>query len=189
MLMELDQLYKKTGREPANRLELLEKYLPLVDERDDLSIERITLYNQTGQYDKAMKLIHARKFHPWEGGEGKITRQYILCRIELAKQAMNKNNFEKALALLHETDCYPHNLGEGKLANAEENDTNYFKGLAYRGLGDEVNAGHYLRKATVGSSEPQQAFYYNDQQPDKIFYQGLAWEALGDTDKARSRFN
>ena len=31
--------------------------------------------------------------------------------------------------------------------------------------------------------------YYNDQKPDKIFYQGLAWRALGEENKARSRFN
>ena len=34
-----------------------------------------------------------------------------------------------------------------------------------------------------------QAFFYNDQQPDKIFYQGLAWRALGEEGKARSRFH
>ena len=44
-------------------------------------------------------------------------------------------------------------------------------------------------KATIGSSEPQQAFFYNDQQPDKIFYQGLAWRALGREDKACGCFN
>lgn len=189
MFMELDQLYKKTGVKPAIRLEQLEKYLSLVEQRDDLCIERITLYNQTGEYSKAMKLINSRKFHPWEGGEGKITKQYTLCRVELAKQAIKDGDFERALTLLHEIDNYPHNLGEGKLANAEENDIDYFKGLAYRGLGDETNATLHLQKATIGSSEPQQAFYYNDQQPDKIFYQGLAWDALGETDKAKSRFN
>ena len=35
----------------------------------------------------------------------------------------------------------------------------------------------------------RQAFYYNDQQPDRIFYQGLAWRALGNESKARGRFN
>ena len=189
MLMELDQLYKKTGTEPAVRLELLEKHLSLAEQRDDLCIERITLYNQIGEYGKAMTLIGSRQFHPWEGGEGKITKQYVLCRVEPARQAIKNGDFERALTLLHETDHYPHNLGEGKLTNAEENDIDYFKGLAYRGLGDEVNAVHHFRKATTGSSEPQQAFYYNDQQPGNIFYQGLAWEALGESDKAKSRFN
>lgn len=189
ILMELDQLYKKAGYSHAERLAFLEKHLPLVEQRDDVCIERITLYNQLGKYDDAKELISTRHYHPWEGGEGKVTGQYTLCRIELAKKAIAEKRFKDALDLLNETDTYPYNLGEGKLANAEENDIDYFKGVAYRGLGDEENALKLFSKATQGSAEPQQAFFYNDQQPDKIFYQGLAWRALGDEDKARSRFN
>ena len=103
--------------------------------------------------------------------------------------ALREQRYADALALLEETDQYPHNLGEGKLANAEENDIWYYKGEAYRGLGDEEKAKVCFEKATVGSAEPQQAFYYNDQQPDKIFYQGLAWRALGDENRARGCFN
>ncbi|MDR2814021.1 MAG: DUF5107 domain-containing protein [Prevotellaceae bacterium] len=189
LFMELDQLYKKMGTPPDVRLALLEKHINLVEQRDDLSIERITLYNMLGKYQEAMKLIDARQFHPWEGGEGKITRQYVACRVQLAKESMKAEDYQRAIALLNETDVYPHNLGEGKLANAEENDISYLKGLACRKLGKEEEAICHLRKATVGSSEPQQAFFYNDQQPDKIFYQGLALAALGETDKANGRFN
>jgi tetratricopeptide (TPR) repeat protein len=189
MLMELDQLYKKTGAPPSVRLEHLEAHLPLVEQRDDLCIERITLYNRIGEYDKARQLIRSRKFHPWEGGEGKVTRQYVLCRVEQARQFIETGDFERALSLLHETDSYPHSLGEGKLANAEENDVDYFKGLACRGLGNEERAELHFRKATAGPSEPEQAFFYNDRQPGMIFYRGLAWEALGDPVRARSCFN
>jgi tetratricopeptide (TPR) repeat protein len=189
LLMELDQLYKKMGTPPRARLDLLEKHGDLVEQRDDLSIERITLYNLLGKYQEAMKLIAARRFHPWEGGEGKITRQYVVCRVQLARQAIRAGDYRRALALLNETDAYPHNLGEGKLANAEENDISYFKGVACRMLGKEEEAISHFRKATAGSSEPQQAFFYNDQQPDKIFYQGLAFAALGETDKANGRYN
>jgi tetratricopeptide (TPR) repeat protein len=189
ILMELDQLYKKIGSEPSNRLALLNQYSNLVEERDDLCIERITLYNQIGQYERAKELIAERIFHPWEGGEGKVTGQYTYCRVELAKKAIEEREFEKAISLLKETEVYPHNLGEGKLTNAEENEIDYYKGLAYKGLGDVVEAQKNLTKATLGSSEPVQAFFYNDQQPDKIFYQGLAWRELGEEDKARSCFN
>ncbi|MDR3217475.1 MAG: DUF5107 domain-containing protein, partial [Dysgonamonadaceae bacterium] len=189
IFMELDQLYKKLGRSHEQRLALLETHLPLVEQRDDLSIERITLYNQSGEYEKAKHLIERRKFHPWEGGEGKVTGQYVLCCVELAKQAINRKDYARALQLLKDTDVYPHNLGEGKLENAEENDIYYYKGIAYRGLGDETNADAWFEKATRGSSEVQLAFFYNDQPPDKIFYQGLAWRALGEEDKARNRFN
>lgn len=189
ILMELDQLYKKTGRSHTKRLAFLEKYIDLVEQRDDLCIERITLYNQLGEYEKAKQLIAQRKFHPWEGGEGKVTGQYILCRVELAKQAIAKKRFADALQLLQETETYPHNLGEGKLINVEENDIDYYKGIAYSGLGDKVQAHICFERAMQGASEPQQAFFYNDRQPDKIFYQGLAWSALGKEDKARSCFN
>ena len=56
----------------------------LFEQRDDLCIERITLYNQLGEYRTAYNLINARKFHPWEGGEGKVTSQYVFCRVELS---------------------------------------------------------------------------------------------------------
>ncbi len=189
ILMELDQLYKKNGRPHGERLAFLAKHESLIEQRDDLCIERITLLNQLGQYEQAQGLIDVRKFHPWEGGEGKVTGQYVLCRVELAKKKISEGRFAEAVALLNETEAYPHNLGEGKLANAEENDIHYYMGIAYRGLGDEGKAKVFLARATQGSPEPQQAFFYNDQQPDKIFYQGLAWRALGDESKARSRFN
>jgi tetratricopeptide (TPR) repeat protein len=189
LLMELDQLYKKTGMPHLDRLAFIEKHLDLTEQRDDLIIERITLYNQLGDYAKARELIASYKFHPWEGGEGKITKQYTLCRVEIAKKAIREGLFKEALDVLHETDVYPHNLGEGKLINIEENDVNYYKGVAYKGIEEEEQALFYFNKATTGSSEPQQAFFYNDQQPDKIYYQGLAWEALGNADKAKSCYN
>lgn len=189
VFMELDQLYKKLGKSHAERLARMEKQLNLIEQRDDLFIERITLYNQLGQYEKAKELIGKRKFHPWEGGEGKVSGQYTLCRVELAKIAINEKRYTDAITLLKETETYPDNLGEGKLINAEENEIYYYKGIAYSGLGDIKNAKENFHLATLGANEPVQAFFYNDQQPDKIFYQGLAWRALGDEKKARSRFN
>ncbi len=88
VLMELDQLYKITGRGFAERLRLLEKYPELVQQRDDLYLERVVLYNNLREYEKAKSLLAARKFHPWEGGEGKVVGQYLLCHFELAKQAI-----------------------------------------------------------------------------------------------------
>ncbi|MGB4414643.1 MAG: DUF5107 domain-containing protein [Paludibacter sp.] len=188
ILMELDQLYKKTGRSYEERLNFLEKHIELVNSRDDLSIEYIQLFNQLEQFETAKVLIDSQKFHPWEGGEGKITGQYVHCRVELAKKALKEEKFTEALELLNQTDAYPHNLGEGKLPNKEENDIYYYKGLAYKGLGEVDHSKTMFVKATIGSSEPQQAFFYNDSQPDKIFYQGLAWKELGENVKAEMCF-
>lgn len=114
-------------RPHKERLAFLEKHLDLVERRDDLSVERVTLYNQLGEYEKAKSLIASRKFHPWEGGEGKISGQYIICRIELAKKAIAEKRYQDAIDLLRETEYYPFNLGEGKLAGARENDIHYFR--------------------------------------------------------------
>lgn len=188
VFMELDQLYKKLNSTPKERLSLLEKHMDLVEQRDDLFIERIALYNQLGEYEKAKELCDSRNFHPWEGGEGKITFQYTYCRIQLAKQAIAKEDYQLALRLLQETDVYPHNLGEGKLSTVNENDVEYYKGICYRGLGEEDAAVRWFMKATEGYDEPKQAFFYNDENPDKVYFQGLAWRELGNEEKAQERF-
>ena len=187
VLMELDQLYKQLNRPHAERLVFLETYLPLVMEREDLYLE--TLYNQLGNYETARSLIAAFKFHPWEGGEGKVVSQYLIAHIELAKQAISDGQPAIALDYLVAAENYPDHLGEGKLYGTQENDLHYLKGIAYERLHQSAEAEYYLKLATQGISQPVQAIFYNDPQPDKIFYQGLAWQALQHTDKATVIFN
>ena len=88
ILMELDQLYKVTGRPHAERLAHLEQYSALIAERDDLLLEQITLLNHLGRYDEAMALLDSHIFHPWEGGEGKVPAQYQYARVEKAKSLL-----------------------------------------------------------------------------------------------------
>jgi tetratricopeptide (TPR) repeat protein len=189
VLMELDQLYKNLNYLPQVRLDILEKHLDLTNQRDDLYLERIILCNELGDFEKAKYLLAQRQFHPWEGGEGKVVGQYLISQIELAKIALSDEHFEKSLALLNEAENYPHNLGEGKLFGVQENDINYLKGLAYLGLSNQNEANIHLKAASEGLSEPVQAVFYNDQQPDKIFYQGLALKKMGDFEKADVIFN
>jgi tetratricopeptide (TPR) repeat protein len=129
-------------------------------------------------------LLASRKFHPWEGGEGKIVGQYLLCHLELAKQAIMAGRLQEALQLLTAAERYPENLGEGKLYGTQENDRNYLLGLVYEGLGQSEKTRECFRAATVGISQPAQAIYYNDPQPDKIIYQALSWFRLGQREKA-----
>ena len=39
-------------------------------------------------HQEALNILLSRKFHPWEGGEGKVTGQYVVSLIELAKQVL-----------------------------------------------------------------------------------------------------
>jgi tetratricopeptide (TPR) repeat protein len=188
VLMELDQLYKKLNKPHTKRLALLEKHIQLTEARDDLYLERVTLCNLTEQYEKAVRLIEARIFHPWEGGEGKVVGQYLICHLELAKQALSQGQYTDAISLLEAAEVYPHNLGEGKLYGAQENDISYLKGCCFEALGIADKATELFKKSTKGLSEPVQAIYYNDQQPDKLFYQGLGWKKLGQPEKAEKIF-
>lgn len=188
VLMELDQLYKRLNRDHTVRLDFLNRYLPLVQQRDDLCLEIITLYNQLGNYTKAKSLLSAHKFHPWEGGEGMVIKQYLICNVELAKQSIAAAKYEDALELLNQAENYPSNLGEGKLAGTQENDIHYWKGIVYEKLGNNEMANKYYHAAVKGISEPARAIFYNDPQPDKIFYQGLAWMKLNNPEKAIAIF-
>lgn len=189
ILMELDQLYKRIGIAPEERLAFLELYLNLVEERDDLFLERITLFNQSGKYQKAKELIEKRMFHPWEGGEGKVPAQYIYCHLALARQALSDKDYQGALKFLGCLDYYPESLGEGKLYGTLENHKNYFRGCAYEGLHDNASARKCFEEAARGDLEPSVTFFYNDQQSDMIYYQGLALLKLGKPDAASSKFN
>ncbi len=188
VLMELDQLYKLSGRSFEQRLALLDQYPILVAQRDDLYLERVTLLNSLGQFETAKAWLASRRFHPWEGGEGKVVGQFLLCHLELAKQALLQGDYQKAIDLLKTLEQYPENLGEGKLYGAQENDIHYLLGCAYEGLQQDAKAVEYFKLATVGISEPVQAIYYNDPQPDKIVYQALAWRKLGEPAKADAIF-
>jgi hypothetical protein len=189
VFMELDQLYKLLNYPVVKRLFYFMKYPDLLLQRDDLYLEKITLLNQLGEYSEAKDLLAARKFHPWEGGEGKVIAQYLTAHVELAKRAILEGDCDKALEYLMATEQYPYNLGEGKLFGCQENDIYYLKGVACEQIGETANANNYFQLATQGISEPVQAVFYNDPQPDKIFYQGLAWLKLGETGKANTIFN
>lgn len=188
ILMELDQLYKRLGYDHSMRLNHLEQYPELIAQRDDLLLEEITLLNLTGHFEQAKEKLDAHQFHPWEGGEGKVSGQYQLARVELAKQALDRKDYDTAIQLLNECLVYPHHLGEGKLYGAQENDFYYFLGCAYDAKGENEKAKECWEKATLGPTEPAAAMYYNDAKPDKIFYQGLALLRLGRTDEAHGRF-
>jgi tetratricopeptide (TPR) repeat protein len=188
VLMELDQLYKRLNKDIHERLQNLEQHIKVVESRDDLYLERAALYNFCGEHSKAWQLIMDRKFHPWEGGEGKVSGQYIYSLVEMAKECIRQGQYPKAIEWLEQAQVYPENLGEGKLFGAKENDIFYWLGVVYEQTGNDKKANAYFTKATDGLSEPTAAMFYNDQPPDKIFYQGMAWKKLGNKEKAQAIF-
>ncbi len=190
VLMELDQLYKRMQRPLDFRLNLLQKHRVEVECRDDLVLETITILNQLGRYAEAMHMLSQRWFHVWEGGEGKVSGQYQICRLETAKALIaEKRDTDRAIELLKECLVFPHNIGEGKLYGAQDNDFHYFLGKAWQQKGDHAKAREMFQKGTAGPTEPAAAIYYNDAKPDKIFYAALCYRELGEEMTARGLFH
>lgn len=186
---ELDQLYKKIDLGAEQRLALLQQHMALVQTRDDLYLEYVTLHNLLERHEEALGLLAARRFHPWEGGEGKTLGQYVLALVELAKKKLAEQQYEEAARLLKLALINPENLGEAKLAGAQENNVYYYLGCAYEALGETAEAKAAFKTASEGLEEPASAMYYNDQPPEMIFYQGLAWLKMANGKEAKRRFN
>ena len=188
ILYELDQLYKQTNVPVKKRLKLLADNMELAASRDDLYTEFVTLLNSAGHFDKAYKAITVHKFHPWEGGEGKIPAQYKRALMGLAYECINNKDYDTANEYLQQSLVYPENLGEGKLYGTLDNDIYYMLGMTYEKT-DFIKAKEYYTLAMRGGNDLSSAVYYNDQPPEMFFYQALAAKALGDTKTAKSKFN
>lgn len=188
-LLEYDQLCAKAGYSNEDRLKVLEAHLDLVTYRDALYLEYITLLNNTGQYDKALECLTSHQFHPWEGGEGKVSAQYRYALTQKAILLLNSKHYDEAIRLLEKTKTYPQNLGEGKLPNVQDNIADYYLGIAYEEKGAKEIANKYYLAASVGLDEPGSVLYYNDQPSDTILYQGFANEKLGNTAVARKCYH
>lgn len=189
IFLEMDQLYKKLGVSVEERLSRYEAEREVFMKRDDLKIEYVTLLNLLGRYREACEFIMENRFHPWEGGEGKVTTQYTVALVELAKEAMEQENWKQAEDWLTRTFRYPENLGEGKLEGTKDNHVNYYMGLIKERQNDSEAARRYFERAAVGTDEPAGMMYYNDQPADMIYYQGMAKEKLGMPVEAKARFN
>lgn len=187
-LLELDQLSAKAGVPAGDRLKVLEAHKELLEGRDVLYLAYITLLNLNGRYEDALSCLENHTFHPWEGGEGKVSGEYKTALFALAEKEMANGNYKKAIKLCERTLIYPNNLGEGKLENVPDNKTHYLIGKCFKLLGDDKKAKGHFTLAAAGSSVPAPVRYYNDQPSDYIYYQGLAFAELGRKADAENAF-
>ncbi|HEX4169431.1 MAG TPA: DUF5107 domain-containing protein [Bryobacteraceae bacterium] len=177
VLYERDQLWKRVGVLPSQRLLELEAHLDLVDTRDDLSIELIALYNQEGQHEKAFSVLTSRTFQPWEGGEGLAIGQYARTQIALGRCALESRNDAAAKALFQAALASPKNLGEAKHPLANQANIYYWLGVANERLGDATEALACWRRAasTHGDFQEMSVKAFSE----ASYYQALALRKLG----------
>src|SRR5467141_271426 len=168
LLYELDQLRKRTGTPPAECLLKLKKHRDLVDQRDDLVVELVTLCNQTRKSSQALQILSSRRFHPWEGVEGLVSGQYVAAHLLMGRELLEAREPSEALAHFQAARVYPKNLGEGKHLLTLETHLDYFAGLALDRLGHAQEAQQWWKKAI----EAQTGF------KDMAYYRALALRSL-----------
>ena len=186
LVAEYDQLCEKCKTPSAERLSFLEGKLPLVLSRDDASVQYVTVLNDLGRHGEALKVLASRRFHPWEGGEGKVLAQYTRAHLELGRKALAAG--DPAAALLHANKAFdtPQNLGEAYHLLQAKADVNDLRGMALRGLGreDEAKAALAAAAGEAGDFQSMAVTEYSE----LSYWRGLALAALGRTGEARTLF-
>jgi tetratricopeptide (TPR) repeat protein len=155
LISEFVQLRAKLGDSAASRLGFLESHTALVHERDDATVELAALYNETGQPQKALTLLTSRSFHPWEGGEGKVLRQYTTARLLLGQMELAAGRAGKALEHFDLAMDTPDCLGEKYHLLQAKADVCYWQGRALRVLGRETEATEKFEAAANESGDFQ----------------------------------
>jgi tetratricopeptide (TPR) repeat protein len=174
-LSELDQIRRRLGVKPEERLAELEKHLPVVDLRDDLTLEMVGLFNRTGQPEKAKGTLQKRHFHPWEGGEGLVTVNWTATHMLLGRRELEAGRLQRALEYFMEAMTLPHLQGEAGYAQAHSFGC-YFSGLAEEAGGDTQSARKFFQQAVDLTNEGMVSSEY---------YRALALRKLGDDTAAR----
>jgi tetratricopeptide (TPR) repeat protein len=186
LLYERDQLWKRLGEQPAKRLRELERYPELIGQRDDLNTELCALYNQTGRYEQAARLVGSRKFQPWEGGEGGPLGQHVRAQLALGRAALAEQDFAGARARFERALASPRNLGEARHLLANQSDIHYWLGCALDGLGEKTSAReHWLAAANFnGDFQEMSVRAFSEM----TYHSALSSKKLGDRAKAKKTF-
>lgn len=140
IFQELDILYEKEKKPATERLAVLEKNLPTVMKHDEAVIRLLTLYNETGAYDKAIDIMTARHFHVWEGG-GEIHDIYVDSHLLKGMDLLKSGNYQEAVKEFETADLYPENLEVGRPETGGHSAKGYYYlGKAYQALGNKKKA-------------------------------------------------
>lgn len=187
-LFELDYLKKLTGCSTKQRLTDLTGRREVALKRDDLTAELLSLWNIHGETQAAAQVLAERKFHPWEGGEGKVTGQYLINLQRRALDYIGEQQFGLAEELLQQALNYPENLGEGRLVGQSDNDLWYLLAWCADQQNQSERANQFFARALKGGSSLATGRYYNDQPVDYLFYQAMALMRSGQKEEAFQQF-
>jgi tetratricopeptide (TPR) repeat protein len=182
LLYERDQLWRRIGRAPCDRLAEMRKHRVLVDQRDDLTVEFCALLNQIAAHDEALEVLARRRFQPWEGGEGMALGQYVRTRLALGRRDLAAGRAPEARRHFEAALDVPETLGEAKHLLANQSDIHYWLGRASAAVENEAAARrHWMLAAEFrGDFQDMRVRVYSE----KTYYSARALECLEQNEEA-----
>ena len=183
LLFEFDQLAQRAGREPAERLRLLQEHAAVVALRDDLTLELAETWTDVEQPEKSLELLRSRRFQPWEGGEGRVVEAWERTLLALAQRALGEGHDERASTLVREAMEPPLTLGEARHPLRNTARLWLALGDALAGIGDAAGAQSSWRHAAeqVGDFRNMAVDQYGEATIFSVIAcRRLGWQAAAD---------
>jgi tetratricopeptide (TPR) repeat protein len=191
VLFELDLLKKRAGIGPKQRFAFLKAHRDQVETREDLLVEFITLLNLFGRHDEALEILMNRQFHPWEGGEGKVTGQYVTCLTEMAKALLGaKDEFRSPKRQFRTRgDLYASFLPASAPEEEERRVERAFRSSKTReAQTDLYTAIELLERARNYPPNLGEGKLHGSQENQILFWLGVAHTRVGEKEKAKQYF-
>ncbi len=179
-VFEYYYLLRMNGVSAEQRNVIFEKFDAYTLSRDDILIEWMQTQLLLHKYQEVLDHIEQHEFHPWEGGEGKVSECFVAASIGVSLQEYTKGRYEQAIALLKNALVYPDTINEGKLINTTDNDIYYILGCIQEKAHHTEDAVTSFQYATKGRAEINATSYYNDAPLEYVFYQAMAHRKLKD---------
>lgn len=187
ILYERDQLWKRLGIPPLERLAQLMANIHLVQLRDDLSLEICSLYNAVGLPEESQKILNSRQFAPWEGGEGQALGQHSRTCVLMSRKASEQGRLEQAVVLMEQALESPKNLGEARHLLANASDLWVGLGDALKAVGDSSGAQEQWARAAEFRGDFQDMTVKSFS--EMTYYRALALKRLGRKDESHRLLN
>ncbi|CAN5434082.1 hypothetical protein BH11ARM2_BH11ARM2_09190 [soil metagenome] len=179
---ERDQLWKRVGVAPEERLAELRQRVDLVLDRDDLTLEFSALLNAVGRSEEAAELIEKRRFQPWEGGEGMALGAFSRTHLSLGRQALKVGDNEAAKSHFGHVLNPPYNLSEARHLLANASDAWLAMGDACAALGEDEEARKWWSRAANFKGDFQEMSVREFS--ELTYFQALALSRVGRAEDA-----
>lgn len=137
LIFEYEQLLKNMNYSPEYRLAVYDKYEALMMRRDDCYLDKITLKCMLGKYREAIEAAKNRRFHIYEGGEGKLTKLHAWMHVLYGNELAEKGDTAEAEKIYKEGINMPKSYGEAKTFFNQEAHIYYYLGKLYESIGKD----------------------------------------------------